>query len=117
QVAIGEVGDFVEQAQNGGLVAFVLFGGLGQTAARVLHHHQSDEDNGRQGQEAQQVTGQGVQGASVGLSLEADSQFRSLVQQGLRQAEDAFRRFANLEQFRRGFQDLVYRAGDEFEQL
>ncbi|MCY1413176.1 hypothetical protein D9M71_286020 [compost metagenome] len=42
---------------------------------------------------------------------------RGLVQQGLRAAEDGVRRFPHLEQFRRGLEDLVHRAGDEFEQL
>ena len=117
QVTVGQVGDFIEQTQNGGLVALVLLGGFLQAAAGVLHHHRTDEDHRGQRQRAEHVGGQGIQVTAVGQLLETDGQVGGLVQQGLRGAEDVAGRFAHLEQFGRGFQDLVHRAGNEFEQL
>ncbi|MNZ50598.1 hypothetical protein D3C78_683890 [compost metagenome] len=117
QVTVGEVGDFVEQTQDRRLVAFVLRGGFGQSAAGALHHHQADQDDRGQGQGAQHIAGKGIQATAGGQVLEAVGQGGSLVQQGLGAGEDGVGGLADLEQFGRGFEDLVHRAGDELEEL
>ncbi|MNM82020.1 hypothetical protein D3C81_940410 [compost metagenome] len=117
QVTVGEVGDFVEQTQDRRLVAFVLLGGFGETAVGFAHHHQADEDDRAEHQDTQHDVGDLVELPAVGQVLEAVGQLRGLVEQGLRTAEDGVRRFPHLEQLRRGLEDFVHRAGNEFEQL
>ena len=117
QVTVGEVGDLIEQTQNRGLVTFVLLGGFGQSTVGLLHHHQADDQNRTQRQGAQHVAGDGVQRAARGQPFEALGEGRGLVEQGLRNGEDGVGRFTNLEQLRRGFENLVHRTGYEFEQL
>ncbi|MCY1433015.1 hypothetical protein D9M71_490330 [compost metagenome] len=117
QVAIGEVFDFVEQAHDCLLVAFILFAGFAQLPVRGTHHHQADKDDRGQRQQAQHVAADSIQGSAVGQVLETGGQARGFIEQGLRQAEDAPGGFAHTEQFRRGFEDFVHGAGDELKQL
>ena len=54
---------------------------------------------------------------AAGQVFKTDGQLRGVIQQHLRTVKDGPGRFTNLEQFRRGFQNLVYRTGYELEQL
>src|SRR5690606_1787401 len=117
QVTVGEVGDLVEQSQNRRLVTFVLLGGFSQTMVGFTHHHQADEDDRAQRQGAQHVTEQGIERTAGSQIIETGGQIGRFVQQGLRHGKDGVRRLTNLEQFRRGFENLVHRTGHEFEQF
>ncbi|MNZ66937.1 hypothetical protein D3C78_851700 [compost metagenome] len=117
QVAVRQVADFIEQTQNRGLVAVVLLGGFHQAAAGLAHQDQRHEHDRGQGEQAQQVAGQGIEGPADGQVLEAAGQLGGALQHLLRFAEDVVGGLAHLEQFRRGFQDLVHRAGNEGEQF
>ncbi|MNG96472.1 hypothetical protein D3C79_555410 [compost metagenome] len=117
QVAIGQLFDLVEQAHDRLLVALVLFRRVVQLSVGGADHDQADQDDRRQRHQAEDVTAHGVEGTTAGQVLETVGQVRGLVQQGLRQAEDVARRFADAEQLGRGFEDFVHRTGDELEQL
>ena len=117
EVAVGEVFDFIEQAHDRVLVALVLLGGFAQLAIGFAHHDHADEDDRSQRQQAEDVAADGVGVAPAGKVFETGGQVRGFVEQGLREAEDVARRFADLEQLRRGFEDFIHGAGDELEQL
>ncbi len=93
QVAVGQVFDFIQQAHDRVLVAFVLLGGFVQLAIGLADHHQADQDDRGQGQQAEDITADGVQGTFAGEVFKTVGQVRGFVQQGLRQAEDIPGRF------------------------
>lgn len=117
QVAVGQVFNLIQQAHDRVLVALVLLGGFPQLAVGLADHHQADQDDRGQRQQAQHVAADGVESAPVREVFKAGGQVRGFVQQGLRQVEDIARRGAHLEQLRRGLEDFVHGTGDEFEQL
>ncbi|MCY1184161.1 hypothetical protein D9M73_248300 [compost metagenome] len=108
QVAICQLFDFVEQAHDGLLVAFVLFCGLAQLAVGGAHHDQADEDDRGQRQQPQGIAANGVEGAPASQVLETVRQVRRFVEQGLRKAEDVARSLPHTEQFGRGFEDFIH---------
>ncbi|MOA46533.1 hypothetical protein D3C78_1690600 [compost metagenome] len=63
----------------------------------LADHHQADQDNRRQGQQAQDIAPDGIQGAATGQVLKTVGQARSLVKQGLRLVEDIPGRLAYAE--------------------
>ena len=117
QVTVGQVGNFVEEPHDRILVSFVLFSRFTQLAVGFAHHHQADQDNRCQGQQAQNVATDNVQRATAGEVFKAIGQGRGFVEQGLRQAENGVRRFAHMEQLRRGFEDFVHGTGDKLKQF
>ena len=117
QVTVCEVSNFVEQSQNRRLVPFVFLGGGRQTTVGFPHHHQADEDNRTECQSTEHITNQSVDRTTCGQIIKADSQLRGFVQKGLRNGEDHVRRLTHLEQFRRGFENFIYRTRHELEQL
>lgn len=110
EVAVGQVFDFIQQAHDRVLVALVLLGGFMQLAVGLAHHHQADQDDRRQRQQAQHIAADGVEAAPTGQVFETGGQVRSFIEQGLRQVEDVARRGTHLEQLRRGFEDFIHGA-------
>ncbi len=99
------------------LVTLILFGRFVQLAIGLSDHDQPDQNDRSQRQQTEHITADGVEGAPTRQVLEPVGQVRGFVQQGLRQAEDAAGGFADLEQLRRGFEDLVDGAGNELEEF
>ncbi len=117
QVAIRQVFDLVEQAHDRVLVTLILLGRFAQLTVGFTDHHQTNEDDRHQRQQAQHVAANGVGVAPAGQVFETAGQVRGFLEQGLRQGKDTGGRFTDLEQLRRGFEDFIHRTRDEFEQL
>ncbi|MNV20300.1 hypothetical protein D3C71_1111930 [compost metagenome] len=63
EVAVGQVFDLVEQAHDRVLVTLVFLGGFAQLTIGFAHHHQTDQDDRSQRQQAQHIAANGVGGS------------------------------------------------------
>ena len=71
QVAVSQLFDFVEQAHDRLLVAFVLFRRLTQLAVGGAYHDQADEDDRSQRQKAQDIAADGVERGGNHAAMQA----------------------------------------------